>query len=194
MMNVNEDGNLVRQAILGDRKAFNAIIIKHKNRVYCAAMRLVRNRDDAYDITQDVFLNAYMNLRRFKGESDLFTWLYRITINVSLNFMKRDKFRNMASVSDLINEPESMMKSDERLNAVELNSQLDRAIRELPPQQRAIFVMRYYDEMSNADIARILGRSEGAVKANYFQAIRKLRNSISDSKMPNANVLIRKEA
>ncbi len=192
-MNYENEKELIKQAIDGDRKAFNTIVNKYKKRVFYTAMKMVRNKDDAYDITQDVFISAYKNLGTFKGDSSLFTWLYRITVNKSIKFTTRDKYRNMLPVNEIGNDEKSKLRPDMDYRQKQLQNRLDSAVIELPPQQRAVFTMRFYDGMPHNEIARILNRSEGATKANYFQAIRKLRESLSDLFPINANSSITDE-
>ncbi len=179
-MKADQDKELIQRANQGDRNAFNLIVNKYKDKVFKTAMRMVRNKDDAYDITQEVFIRAYKGLKNFKGDSSLYTWLYRITINNCLNFTSRDKYRTMASVADLTQSSVSTVTPDSQLQESQLLERLDKAIEQLPPQQRAVFVMRYYDEMTHAEISKILNRSEGAVKANYFQAVKKLKTALKD--------------
>ncbi|MBD3232942.1 MAG: sigma-70 family RNA polymerase sigma factor [candidate division Zixibacteria bacterium] len=179
-MKADQDKELIRRVIQGDKNAFNLIVNKYKDKVFKTAMRMVRNKDDAYDITQEVFIRAYKGLKNFKGDSNLYTWLYRITVNNCLNFTSRDKFKTMASVADLTTPPVSSLTPESQLKESQLFEMLDEAIEQLPPQQRAVFIMRYYDEMTHAEIAKILNRSEGAIKANYFQAVKKLKTALKD--------------
>ncbi|MCP4633991.1 MAG: sigma-70 family RNA polymerase sigma factor [candidate division Zixibacteria bacterium] len=184
----SNDNDLIHKAINGNKRAFNTIVNKYKQRVYYTAMKMVRNKDDAYDITQDVFVKAYKNLGKFKGDSNLFTWLCRIAINTSLNYKGRDKFRGMVSVSDLSSVPVSPIRPDREFFEQELFNRLEEAVNELPQQQKTVFVMRYYNQMPHNQIAKVLGRSEGAVKANYFQALQKLKGAFSDLLPPNSNI------
>ena len=186
-MKAGDDQELLQNAIQGDRRAFNEIVNKYKQRIYFTAMKMVRNKDDAYDITQDVFIKAYRNMGNFKGDSNLFTWLYRITVNTSLNYKSRDKFRGMTSVQDMETTPESPDRPDNDFVESRLMDRLDKAVARLPNQQKSVFVMRYYNQMTHSEIARIMNRSEGAVKANYFQALKKIRSEFADilSELPN---------
>jgi RNA polymerase sigma factor (sigma-70 family) len=179
-MRAGDDQDLIRKVVSGDRRAFNEIVNKYKQRIFFVAMKMVRNKDDAYDITQEVFIKAFKRLHGFKGDANFYTWLCRIAINTSINFKTRDRHRGMVSVSDMTVLPESRERPDAEYDEKNLYRRLDLAVRELPPRQRAVFVMRFYDKRSHSEIAGIQGCSEGAVKANYFHALKKLRGALAD--------------
>ncbi|MBD3169956.1 MAG: sigma-70 family RNA polymerase sigma factor [candidate division Zixibacteria bacterium] len=175
-----DERQIIKNAVNGDRRAFNEIVNRYKQRIYFTVMKMVRNKDDAYDITQDTFIKAYKNLDRFRGDSNFYTWLCRIAINTAINFKSRDKYREMASVADINTVPESIDRPDHNFAENQLFDRLDKAVAGLPAQQKKVFALRYYDQMPHAEIAQVLNLSEGAVKANYFQAIKKLKNEFSD--------------
>jgi RNA polymerase sigma-70 factor (ECF subfamily) len=136
---------------------------------------MVNSHDDADDLTQEVFIKIYSALKDFREESNLFTWLYRIATNYSINHIRKAKVRNTVSfevVTQSIVSNEK--KSDEAIDENTRRRVLEEAIETLPAQQRAVFNMRYYDELSYEEISKILKKSVGGIKANYFHAVKKL--------------------
>src|SRR5580704_4241639 len=165
-----DERQLVAACLAGQREAFDIIVERHRRSVYHLCYRFVGNHEDASDLSQDVFVRAYKGLQRFRGQSSLSTWLYRIGVNVCLN---------RVSVKRPITEPiDARPHLDERAldPAVELlrgerAGEVRAAIAELPKKQRATVILRVYHELSHEEIAGILGSSVGAVKANFFHAL-----------------------
>jgi len=170
------DSELVDLFRQGQEKAFNLLVERHKEKIYYLALRMVRNHQDALDLSQEAFLKAYKSLKNFKGNSSFFTWLYRITCNLCLNFIKREKF---LSLSDL-RRPLSRTKDspDFSYERNQLSQAIDKAISHLPPQQRIAFVLHHYEGLPHQKIAQLLDKREGTIKANYFQAIKKLQRTL----------------
>lgn len=173
-----DDRQLIEQFLRGDERSFNLLVERHRERIYLLIWRMVRNREDALDLSQEVFVKAYRKLKSFRHESNFYTWLYRIAVNLALNFARREKFRSFLSLSDLSRELVSGSLPSEEIERDQLSSRIDRAIIELPEKQRMVFILRHYEEMSVKEVADLLGKSEGTIKANYFQAIKKLRRSL----------------
>ena len=123
-------------------------------------------------------MKAYRSLKGFRGKSSFSTWLHRIAVNLSLNFTRRDKFRTFISLPDLARPVMSSDSPVKNMEKKELDKTLDQAVLNLPGKQRAVFALRHYDQLPYLEIARVLGKSEGAIKANYFQAVKKLRKSL----------------
>jgi len=165
----------IKGFISGDNKAFGELVNRYKERIYTVVLRMVGNRDDAKDIAQDAFVRAYRNRQSFREESGFYTWVYRIAVNLAINFLNRDRERSAYSLDDPRLGEQSAVVSNQRIDAEELRRAIDKAIAGLPARQRAVFVLRQYELKSNGEIASLLSITEGAVKANYFQAIRKLR-------------------
>lgn len=165
---------LVRGCVEGRPEAFDVIVARHRRAVYQLCYRFAGNPEDAADLAQEVFLRAYRAIRRFKGQSSLSTWLYRIAVNVSLNKVSGrtprteplDDRRELAAHG-----PDAVGK----LLADERAARVRAAIAKLPPKQRATLILRTYQELSHQEIAAVLGSSEGAVKANFFHALNNLR-------------------
>jgi RNA polymerase sigma-70 factor (ECF subfamily) len=172
---INNDSELIRQFKSGDVKGYNEIVRKYQKQVYWVIRKMVLDHDEADDITQEVFIKVHSALKDFREESNLFTWLYRIATNYSINHLKKVKTRNTVSV-ELVSEPlESDDKVyDEHIDEVQRRKILEKAIETLPAQQRAVFDLRYYDQLPYDEIAEILGKSVGGIKANYFHAVKKI--------------------
>ncbi len=174
------DLQLVKQFKNGDERAFNDLVNSYKKQIYHIILRMIRNSDDAMDLAQDTFIRAYKNINNFKEESSFYTWIYRIAVNLCLNHIKRNKIKSWLSF-DEIPKPIKAKKDNpvRETERIELQELINEAVRNLPERQRAIFIMRYYEDMSHKEIAKILDRSEGAVKAGYFHAVKKLQKELA---------------
>ncbi len=174
-MSDRSDEDLVRQFQEGEERAFNELVFRYQEKVYWIARRFTNDHDNADDITQDVFCKMYESLRDFRGESSLYTWLYRVTVNASLNFLRRQKLRDFFRLEDLLEVGGDEQESpDAIVEKAEHQSLVEEAVASLPEKQRAVFVMRYYEELPYEEIAGILKTTVGGLKANYFHAIRKV--------------------
>jgi RNA polymerase sigma factor (sigma-70 family) len=169
------DNDLINDFKNGDIKAYNEIVRRYQQQVYWVIRKMVNSHDDADDITQEVFIKVHSALKKFREESNLFTWLYRIATNYSINHIRRIKVKNTVSF-EIVTEPieSSDKKTDELIDEEIRRKILEEAIETLPAQQRAVFNMRYYDQLSYDEISKILKKSVGGIKANYFHAVRKL--------------------
>ena len=183
------DIELVQEVRNGRRQAFTALMRRYQERVYWVARRIVGSHDDADDIVQETFVKAYLALGEFRGDSSFFTWIYRIAVNLSLNALRKRQVLNYLHESELLSRilpsPDDPGKD---LENSEIESALHRAVATLPEKQKAVFVMRYFDEMTYEEIGRVLKTSVGGLKANYFHALRKvreyMRHEIQDGEKP----------
>lgn len=168
------DEALVAACRQGSADAFDMIVRRHQRHVYALCYRFAGNHEDASDLAQDVFVRAYRALGRFKGQSSIGTWLYRIGVNVCLNRVGANKpvVESLADTERLASAVEN--PADAVLRG-ERTANVRAAIARLPKKQRATLVLRVYHELPHGRIASILGTSEGAVKANFFHALRNLR-------------------
>ena len=169
-----DDRQLIAAFNAGRREAFDVIVSRHQRAVYQLCYRFVGNHEDAADLAQDVFVRAFKGLKNFKGDSALGTWLYRVGVNACLNrvAVKRPSMEPIDAVQRVDTraaDPLAEIVRDERTLAVR------RAIDQLPPKQRATLTLRVYHELSHEEIARTLGSTVGAVKANFFHALGNLR-------------------
>jgi RNA polymerase sigma-70 factor (ECF subfamily) len=179
--NEQNDAELVELFKSGFEEAFDAIVVRYQDRIYQFACRLVGDPEEASDVAQDAFVRAYGKLGGFRNASGLYTWLYKITLNIGLNVLRKRKLRTFIRLSEPSTPQLSISASqDTEISQAELRSQIEEAIADLPPKQRAIFILRQYDELSHREIAGIVGSSEGAVRAGYFHAVRKLQSSLGD--------------
>lgn len=162
----------------GHEAAFDVIVTRHQRHVYQICYRFTGNHEDAADLAQDVFVRAYRGLKKFKGDSALGTWLYRVAVNTSLNkvSVKRPAMESIDAAPRLETRGEH---PDAALMRQEDATRVRQAIRRLPPRQRATLVLRMYRELPHDEIASILGSSVGAVKANFFHALANLRKLLT---------------
>ncbi|MBW7855374.1 MAG: sigma-70 family RNA polymerase sigma factor [Ignavibacteriaceae bacterium] len=178
-INVNsDDTEIIESFRTGNDQAFNHLVRKYQKRVYWVVRKMISDHDDADDITQEVFIRVYKSINEFRGDSSFFTYLYRIAINLSLNFLNKRKRMNgkRADFDFEISKFESNESSAENLIDRPRNEKLFKsAIEQLPEQQRAVFVLRFYDNLTYDEISKILNRSVGGLKANYFHAVKKLQ-------------------
>jgi RNA polymerase sigma-70 factor (ECF subfamily) len=168
---------LVEACLEGRREAFDVIVERHRRPVYQLCYRFVGNHEDASDLVQDVFVRAYRGLRRFRGQSSLATWLYRIGVNVCLNRVSARSLPTEPIAERQFVDQRADSGSD-RLLRSERQAKVRAAIAQLPRKQRATLILRMYHEMSHQEIADALGSSVGAVKANFFHALGNLRKML----------------
>lgn len=175
-----DDRELVAAFLAGRREAFDVLVERHRRNVYLLCYRFVGNQEDASDLTQDVFVRAFKGLAKFKNESQLSTWLYRVGVNVCLNRVaeKRPPTEPVDAVEFVDARAADPLRAIvQQEKAIEVR----RAIRKLPPKQRATLVLRVYQELSHEEIARVLGGSVGAAKANLFHALGNLKRLLMQS-------------
>jgi len=158
-------------------ETFKKAIFEYRERIFLVILRFIKNRDDAKDLTQETFIRAYRSIDNFRGDSGIYTWLYKIAINLAINYKNRNRISSFSSIDDVPEISGRENSSDGVLNS-ELGKKMEAAIATLPTRQKAVFILRYYEEKPHAEIAGLLGISEGAVKAHYHQAIRKLRGEL----------------
>ena len=176
-----EDMALVEAFRRGEESAFTALVIKYRESLYRIARRFVHSHEDAADVTQEVLIRVHRALPRFAGRAQLRTWLFRITVNLCLDFASRRSKETLPGLTDLLKEPTASRDQEpaEWLERRELGEIVVRAIDALPPRQRAMVVLRVYQDLPYADIGQIMGCAEGTVKATMFAAFGKLRKSLA---------------
>lgn len=158
--------------------AFTRIIKKYQEKLYWHIRRMVVEHEDANDVLQNMFIKVWKNLDNFREDSQLYTWLYRIATNESLTFLQQQKKRSSLSLSDDESPLSNTIKADEHFDANKLEWKLQLAIQKLPEKQRAVFNLRYYEEMPYEEMSRVLETSEGALKASYHHAVKKIEEYI----------------
>lgn len=183
------DEVLVERARREDVAAFDELVHRHQRKIYALVHHMTGNRQDAEDITQDVFVKAYSALRRFKGDSAFYTWVYRIAVNRTINYLKRRKRTGGVSLDDMDQAVERdpafvELRSRESpvrdLSLTELQKKLNAALQTLSEKHRTVVVMHDIEGMPHEEIAKIVGCSVGTVRSRLFYARQHLQNELSE--------------
>ncbi len=160
--------------------AFNLLVNQFQQRLYWHIRRILLDHDDTNDVIQNVFIKVWKNFENFRQDSQLYTWLYRIATNESLTFLKQKKRRAFVSFSDVEYEMADSLNNDPLFTGDKIQLKLQQAILKLPPQQRIVFNMKYFDAMKYEEISEILGVTIGALKATYHHAVKKISKYVSE--------------
>lgn len=184
------DEELVSRAKDGDTRAFDALILKYGDKLYGLVYNMTNHKEDTHDLLQDIFAKAYQSLRKFKGNSAFYTWIYQIAVNQTLNFLKKRKRRTALSLS----EPDSAVQQDPALidgtheanperksRLMELQKKLNEAMMKLSESHRMVVTMYDIQGMPHADIAKVLGISEGTVRSRLHYAHLQLQSALQQS-------------
>src|SRR6185436_18654670 len=159
-------------------KAYTSLIRKYQERLYWHIRRMVVEHEDANDVLQNVFIRVWNGLENFREDAQLYTWLYRIATNECLSFMEQQKKRSSISLDEADTGLENKVKADKYFDPNKLEWKLQVAIQQLPEKQRLVFSLRYYDEMPYEEMSKVLETSEGALKASYHHAVKKIEDYI----------------
>jgi len=159
-------------------KAYTSIIRKYQEKLYWHIRRIVVEHEDSNDVLQNVFIRVWNGLENFREDSQLYTWLYRIATNECLTFLEQQKKRASLSLDNMEGALENKLKADKDFDANKLEWKLQLAIQQLPEKQRIVFTLRYYDEMPYEEMSKVLDTSEGALKASYHHAVKKIEDYI----------------
>lgn len=178
-MNIDDAELLVQFRLPATKEqAFTAIIKKYQERLYWHIRRMVVDHENTNDVLQNMFIKAWKGLENFREDSQLYTWLYRIATNESLTFLDQQKRKSSISLNDVESGLSNIIRADQNFDANKLEWKLQLAIQQLPEKQRLVFNLRYYDEMPYEQMSRVLGTSEGALKASYHHAAKKIQDFI----------------
>ena len=158
--------------------AFTSIIKKYQEKLYWHIRRMVIEHEDANDVLQNMFVKVWRNLDNFREDSQLYTWLYRIATNESLTFLEKQKKHQSLSLSNYDGYLSNKITADQHFDSNKLEWKLQLAIQKLPEKQRVVFSLRYYEEMPYEEMSRVLETSEGALKASYHHAVKKIEDFI----------------
>ncbi|MBN2008615.1 sigma-70 family RNA polymerase sigma factor [candidate division KSB1 bacterium] len=181
---------LVKRAQQGDRRAFGKLIQKYQDKILYLAYDLVGNYDDAQDIAQNAFLRAMNGIHAFKAQSSFSTWLYRIVVNLSIDYKRSVKRKKQLSIDEptsddmeqsykeILNENDKL--PDEITELKDFEYHVQRIVETLPQNQRVAFVLRHYHDMDMPEIAKVLNCKTGTVRSHLFRAISKLRTSLKE--------------
>lgn len=184
---MTEEHILLEDARNGDLNAFRRIFDLNKERVYRAAYDMLGAREDAEDVSQEVFLKAYRSVGQFRGESKVSTWLYRITMNACHDHMSRKAYRTTkpsdtlerSDGSDPLFHSGAGVSPGRKAEAAVIGEHIERALGTLTPRERSVFVLRHYEELSMKEIADVLKITDGTVRSILFRALKRLQQELS---------------
>ena len=160
--------------------AFNMLVRKYSERLYWHVRRFLCSHDDTNDLMQDIFIKVWKALPSFRGESNIFTWIYRISTNEVLNHLRKQKFMALVQLDSSTERLMKKIDDDPHFNGDALQRELHKAVQRLPEKQRLVFNMRYFDEMKYEEISEITGTSVGALKASYHHAYNKIKAELEE--------------
>lgn len=160
-------------------KAFTAIIKKYQEKLYWHIRRMVVDHEDANDVLQNAFIRVWKGLDNFREDSQLYTWIYRIGTNECLTFLEQKKRKSTVALDgDTESGLSNTIKADKHFDPNKLEWKLQLAMQQLPEKQKIVFSLRYYDEMPYEEMSKVLETSEGALKASYHHAVKKIEDFI----------------
>jgi RNA polymerase sigma-70 factor (ECF subfamily) len=162
-------------------RAFEVLVNTYKERLYWHIRRIVLNHDDADDVLQNTFIKVFNHIDGFKGESKLYSWLYRIATNEALTFLSTKSRKLGIEDNELQERMIGRLEADVYFEGDEIQIALQRAIATLPERQKLVFNMKYFDELKYIEISEILGTSVGALKASYHLAVKKLEEYLKEN-------------
>ncbi len=162
-------------------EAFKKLLRDYQKPLYNHIRNIVLNHDDADDILQNTFVKIFQYLKNFKGESKLFSWMYRIATNESITFLNQKAKRNGTTSQAMQSKIIDNLKADTYFDGSEIQIKLQKAINLLPEKQQLVFKMRYFEEIKYEDLSETLGTSVGALKASYHHAVKKIENYMKEN-------------
>lgn len=163
------------------REGFAQVVEEYSERIYWQIRKMVYSHEDANDILQDVFIKAWLNIDKFRGDAKLSTWLYKIAINESITFINRSKAKLNLSIDDSDSFLINQLEGDEYFDGDSAQLLLQKAVVSLPEKQRLVFQMKYFDELKYDEISEMLGTSVGGLKASYHHAVKKVEKFLKES-------------
>jgi len=181
-MDINEDKDILKKMLDPETKnsAFSVMVRKFEKKIYLHIRRMVIDHDDTNDLLQDTFIKAYLNIKEFRSDSSLYTWLYRIATNTTLNFLNQKKRKHIflsLRYDDILSD-----KIDKGMyfDGDELQKKLHKAVLRLPTKQQLVFNMKYFDDMKYEEMSKVLETSVGSLKASYHHAVTKIEKLINE--------------
>nr|WP_262916424.1 RNA polymerase sigma factor [Aestuariivivens sediminis] len=169
------------QSPIHQEKAYRALVHLYKERLYWHIRHIVKLHDDADDVLQNTFIKIFKNIHNFKGDSKLFSWMYRIATNEALTFISKKANRLQITSEAVQQRAISHLKSDVYFEGNDIQLKLQNAIATLPEKQQLVFNMKYFENLKYKDMAIILGTSEGALKASYHIAVKKIETYLTQN-------------
>lgn len=173
---------LVQQLKQKESKAFEILIDTYKERLYWHIRRIVLDHDDADDVLQNTFIKVFRSIENFKGDSKLFSWMYRIGTNEALTFIKQKSKKLGVGMDEMHERMVDMLEADVYFEGEETQLKLQRAIAALPEKQKLVFNMKYFQELKYEEISEVLETSVGGLKASYHLAVKKIETFLKDEK------------
>ena len=189
-----DDVGLVRASQKGDTSAFEELVARHRDRIYARAYTMMRNEEEAIDLSQEAWIKGWQRLKQFQGDSSFGTWMTRIVINLCLDQLRRQKRQRSESLEAMDEEsggverlmPPVTVNPTERLERSELRQRIDRAMEQLSREHRTVLVLHEFEEMEYKEIAKTMGCSIGTVMSRLFYARRKLAVLLAELKRGDA--------
>lgn len=172
--------NLLKSKHTSER-GFRLLMEKYSERVYWHVRRMVSVHEDANDVVQNCFIKVFRSIHRFEGKSSLYTWLYRIATNESITFLNKRKKRQMGALDDVDNQVYHQLRADSYFDGNEAEVLLHTAIATLPEKQKAVFMLRYFEEMSYKEMSEVMETSVGGLKASFHHAVKKIEAKLSSN-------------
>ena len=181
MRSSDQDRDLIEVLKADGNKGFRLLVKTYSSRLYWHIRRLVILHEDADDALQNTFINAWKNIGDFRNESSLYTWLYAIATNESLTLINKRKKNVAVSLDDIRSCFAASLEGSTWFDGDEAQIKLQNAILHLPEKQRIVFNLKYFDEMTYEDMSRVLKTSEGALKASYHHAVKKIEKYLEEN-------------
>ena len=183
--------DLVKRCQAGETEAFDELVTRYRTRIFAMIYNMVHNEQDAWDLAQDSFVKAWKSIKRFRGRSSFYTWMYRIVMNVTIDWLRKKQvkgagveFDDAIQLREVNPASKTLPKADplpyERMERSEVRARIDNAIAQLSPEHRAVILMKETEGMQYHEIAEALGCSIGTVMSRLFYARKKLQNLLKD--------------
>lgn len=173
---MKEEHHFIQRLTSKDTKelAFNELLQQYKERLYWHIRHIVKSHEDADDVLQNTFIKVYRNIDKFKGDSKLYSWMYRIATNESITHINKNAKRMQLSTEEYQNNAINNLQADVYFQGEDIQLQLQKAVATLPNKQQLVFNMKYFENIKYKDMSDILDTSEGALKASYHLAVKKI--------------------
>ncbi len=180
---MQEEKNFIKELIdpRTQNTAFQKLLREYQKPLYQIIRNIVIDHDDAHDVLQNTFIKVFQNITKFKGDSKLFSWVYRIATNEAITFINNKAKRSKLTSTELQSKLVDNLQSDVYFEGDEIQLKLQKALVILPEKQQLVFKMKYFEELKYEEISEILGTSVGALKASYFHAVKKIEEYLNSN-------------
>ncbi|WP_121907384.1 RNA polymerase sigma factor [Ulvibacter antarcticus] len=182
---MTEEKELIKRLQEGANQdaAFRELVSKYKERLYWQIRKIVLDHDDTDDVLQNTFIKVFRNIDKFKSDSKLYTWMYRIATNESITFLNKKSKKQKITIEAVQNHLIQNLESDVYFEGDQMQLQFQKAIATLPEKQRLVFNMKYFEDHTYEDLSEILGTSVGGLKSSYHLAVKKITAFIKNTEM-----------